>query len=176
MDAHVHMELNPEDREPPKQTDLGQRPLMRERAAAMVSAGITTARDLGGGAWLELELRDRINAGEVPGPRLLCAGQPITSPGGHCHFWGGEAADMDAANTVLTRQVAHGVDLIKVMATGGRMTRGSTPLEPQFDLPTLAGIVAAAHDHQLPVAAHCHGTAGIELAAQAGVTTIEHCS
>ena len=176
MDAHVHMELNPEHREPPKQTDLGQRPQMLERAAAMVRAGITTARDLGGGAWLELELRDRINAGEVPGPRLLCAGQPITSPQGHCHFWGGEAADIDAANAVLARQVEHGVDLIKVMATGGRMTRGSTPLEPQFDLATLTAIVASAQSHQLQVAAHCHGTAGIELAAQAGVKTIEHCS
>jgi imidazolonepropionase-like amidohydrolase len=176
MDAHVHMELNPEHREPPKQTDPGQRPQMLERAAAMVRAGITTARDLGGGAWLEFELRDRINAGEVIGPRLLCAGQPITSPRGHCHFWGGEAADIDAAKAVLARQVAHGADLIKVMATGGRMTRGSTPLAPQFDLETLAAIVATANSHQLSVAAHCHGTAGIELAARAGVTTIEHCS
>lgn len=176
MDAHVHMELNPEHREPPTQTDLGQPPQMLERAAAMVRAGITTARDLGGGAWLELALRDRINAGAAAGPRLLCAGQPITSPKGHCHFWGGEAADIDAATRVLERQVDHGVDLIKVMATGGRMTRGSTPLAPQFDLATLTAIIATAKSHQLPVAAHCHGTAGIELAAQAGVTTIEHCS
>ncbi len=51
------------------------------------------ARDLGGGEWLELELRDRIARGEIAGPRLLCAGQPVTSPGGHCHFWGGEAGD-----------------------------------------------------------------------------------
>jgi imidazolonepropionase-like amidohydrolase len=56
------------------------------------------------------------------------------------------------------------------------MTRGSTPLAPQFDLETLAAIVATANSHQLSVAAHCHGTAGIELAARAGVTTIEHCS
>jgi imidazolonepropionase-like amidohydrolase len=176
MDAHVHMELNPEHREPPKQTDLKQMPQMLERAAAMVRAGITTARDLGGGAWIELALRDRINSGDVPGPRLLCAGQPITSPQGHCHFWGGEAADIGAAKAVLKRQVEHGVDLIKVMATGGRMTRGSTPLAPQFDLSTLATIVATANSHHLRVAAHCHGTAGIEMAAQAGVTTIEHCS
>jgi len=175
-DAHVHMELDPNHRQAPKQTDLGQRPHMEERAKAMVCAGITTARDLGGGAWLELALRDRINAGETPGPRLLCAGQPITSPHGHCHFWGGEAEDAAAARTVIDRQVAHGVDLIKVMATGGTMTAGTTPMDAQFDLETLRAIVGAAAEHDLPVAAHCHGTTGIDFAAQAGVRTIEHCS
>jgi len=149
---------------------------MAERAAAMVSAGITTARDLGGGGWHELTLRDRIASGAVAGPRLLCAGQPVTTPGGHCHFWGGEAADLNSARQVIDRQVAHGVDLIKVMATGGMYTRGSNPAGAQFDLATLTGIVAAADAHGLPVAAHCHGTQGIEFAAAAGVRTIEHCS
>ena len=176
IDAHVHMELNPDHHKPPETTDPGQRPLMVERAAAMVRAGITTARDLGGGAWMELELRDRIATGEIPGPRLLCSGQPITCPEGHCHFWGGEAADTEEAKQVLARQVAKGVDLIKVMATGGRMTRGSDPLLPQFDLATLSAITATARANHLTVAAHCHGTAGIELAARAGVRTIEHCS
>ncbi|MCZ6711590.1 MAG: amidohydrolase family protein [Gammaproteobacteria bacterium] len=176
IDAHVHLELNPDHHKPPEKTDLGQRPLMVERAAAMVQAGITTARDLGGGAWLELELRDRIASAEIPGPRLLCAGQPITCPAGHCHFWGGEAADAVEVKAVLARQVAKGVDLIKVMATGGRMTRGSDPMKPQFDLATLSDITATARAHNLTVAAHCHGTEGIELAARAGVRTIEHCS
>jgi imidazolonepropionase-like amidohydrolase len=176
MDAHVHMELNPEHSKPPAHTDLNQQPQMEKRAREMVEAGITTARDLGGGAWLELKLRDRIAAGTVPGPRLICAGQPITSPGGHCHFWGGEAADLEQARGVLERQVSQGVDLIKVMASGGRMTKGSDPLKPQFDLETLRGIVARATDYGLPVAAHCHGTGAIEHAAKAGVSTIEHCS
>jgi imidazolonepropionase-like amidohydrolase len=176
IDAHVHLELNPDHHKPPEKTDLGQRPLMVERAAAMVRAGITTARDLGGGAWLELELRDRIASAEIPGPRLLCAGQPITCPAGHCHFWGGEAADAAEVKEVLDRQIAKGVDLIKVMATGGRMTRGSDPMKPQFDLATLSDITATARAHNLTVAAHCHGTEGIELAARAGVRTIEHCS
>ena len=149
---------------------------MMERAAAMVRAGITTARDLGGGAWLELGIRDRIAAGEVVGPRLLCSGQPITCPGGHCHFWGGEAGSTIEALSVLARQVSQGVDLIKVMATGGRMTSGSDALAAQFDLTTLSEITATAGAHGLPVAAHCHGTEGIELAARAGVATIEHCS
>lgn len=176
IDAHVHMVLNPDDRAPPAATDAPDTDAMAARAARMVEAGITTARDLGGGAWVELALRDRINAGEIPGPRLLCAGQPITCPQGHCHFWNGAAADADAAAAVAQRQIDRGVDWIKIMATGGRITKGSDPLQAQFDLATMRKIVATADAASLPVAAHCHGTAGIALAAQAGVTTIEHCS
>lgn len=175
-DAHVHMELNPDNHKPPESTEEGVIPLMQERAAKMARAGITTARDLGGGAWFELALRDSIARGELPGPRLLCSGQPITSPKGHCHFWGGEAANLAAAKGVLSRQVEKGVDLIKVMATGGRMTAGSNPADAQFSQSTLDAIVELARDHQLPVAAHCHGTEGIHRAAVAGVNTIEHCS
>lgn len=176
IDAHVHLELDPEARTPPRPDQARDAQAMAGRAAAMLDAGITTARDLGGGVWAELSLRDRIAAGEIPGPRLLCAGQPVTRPGGHCHFWGGEAADADAARAVIHRQVAHGVDLIKVMATGGMFTRGSDPAGAQFDLETLTAIADSAGRHGLPVAAHCHGTRGIELAARAGVRTIEHCS
>lgn len=176
MDAHVHMVLDPSRKDPPAPGEHGDPQAMRERAAMMVRAGITTARDLGGGGWLELELRDAIARGETPGPRLLCSGQPVTSVGGHCHFWGGEAQNLETARKVIDRQRAHGVDLIKVMATGGRFTRGSKPGAPQFPARTLAGIVAYARDHDLTVAAHCHGTTGIDHAVQAGVHTVEHCS
>ncbi len=176
MDAHVHMVLDPNRSSPPAADELPDPAAMRERATMMARAGITTARDLGGGAWLELELRDAIARGEVPGPRLLCSGQPVTSAGGHCHFWGGEAADVAAARSVIDRQVAHRVDLIKVMATGGRFTRGSRPHAPQFELPVLSEIVGYARDQGLSVAAHCHGTPGIDAAVRAGVHSIEHCS
>jgi len=179
IDAHVHMVLDPDVRDPLAQTapDRAARvAAMERRAAEMVRAGITTARDLGGGEWLELELRDRIARGEALGPRLVCAGQPVTSPGGHCHFWGGIAADVDAAAAVIARQHERNVDLIKVMATGGTMTKGTTPRDAQFDRETLAAIVALARERGYPVAAHCHGTAGIRFAAAAGVDTIEHCS
>jgi len=179
IDAHVHMVLDPSIGS--LQEQLAQAPaLIRDkmvrRAGEMVRHGITTARDLGGGNWLELELRDRINAGEVLGPRLLCAGQPITSVGGHCHFWGGEAADLAAAREVIGRQHAHGVDLIKIMATGGMQTPNSEPKDAQFDQATTTAIVATATALGYPVAAHCHGTQGIRQAANAGVASIEHCS
>jgi imidazolonepropionase-like amidohydrolase len=175
----VHMVLDPAVRDPlaqPRGHPEAELAAMAERAAAMVRAGITTARDLGGGDWLELALRDGIARGEYPGPRLLCAGQPVTSPRGHCHFWGGEAATLADAAAVIARQHEHAVDLIKVMASGGNLTAGSTPRLAQYDVPTLTGIVAEARRLGYPVAAHCHGTAGIRNAVEAGVATIEHCS
>lgn len=179
IDAHVHLCLDPEIRNPAEQS-RGSRESellgMQARALSMVRGGITTARDLGGGKWLELELRDQIAAGTSAGPRLLCAGQPVTSPRGHCHFWGGEAEDLPAALEVIDRQVRRGTDLIKVMATGGNLTPGSSPKDAQFDLETLSAIVAASTSAGRHVAAHCHGTAGIAHACDAGVRTIEHCS
>ncbi len=179
IDAHVHLCLNPEVRDPlahglqDKNITLAQ---IRERVALMLRSGITTARDLGGGAYLELQVRDEVNAGATPGCRLICSGQPITSVQGHCHFWGGEAGSQDEALAVLERQHQMGVDLIKVMATGGNMTPGSTPADSQFDLECLKAIVNTASAHGYHVAAHCHGTQGIGFAAKAGVTTVEHCS
>ena len=92
IDAHVHLGLDPSVTDPfahgrvPKDQQLEA---MRQRTRDMLRAGVTTARDLGGGAWLELKVRDEIASGQHLGTRLLCAGQPLTSPGGHCHFWGG---------------------------------------------------------------------------------------
>jgi len=107
---------------------------------------------------------------------LICAGQPITSPGGHCHFWGGEADSIEEAIEVINRQALASVDLIKVMVTGGSMTPKSRPSDSQFDLDFLLKIVGEAKRLNYPVAAHCHGSDGILKATKAGVSTIEHCS
>jgi imidazolonepropionase-like amidohydrolase len=179
IDCHVHLCLDPTIFDPQAQsrgTDAEELAAMAARAESMLRAGITTARDLGGGRFLELALRDAIARGEALGPRLLCAGQPVTSPRGHCHFWGGEAADVDAARAVIDRQRERGVDLIKVIATGGNLTRGSKPREAQYDDATLAAIVAYARELGYRIASHCHGTAGIRASAAACVTTIEHCT
>jgi len=179
IDAHVHITLDPglttieeQERLAPEAREQG----MRDRALAMVRAGITSARDLGGGAWLELELRDQIARGELAGPRLICAGQPITSPGGHCHFWGGEARGPEAVREVVRRQLDHGVDWVKVMATGGVNTKNTRVDQAQLEPDELAALVDEASRGGRSVAAHCHGTQGIRLATAAHVRTIEHCS
>lgn len=179
IDAHIHLCLDPEVSDPlahGKKDPAIQLEDMRTRARAMVAAGITTARDLGGGQWLELTVRDEIATGVTVGPRLICAGQPITSVGGHCHFWGGEAADTEAALEVLERQVENGTDLIKIMVTGGNITPGSKPVDSQFGDETVLEVVSKAGGFDKHVAAHCHGTDGIRQAAIAGVRTVEHCS
>ena len=176
MDAHVHLELDPAAKEPPAADAPRDLEAMANRAEKMVRAGITTARDLGGGVWAEFSVRDRILAGEIPGPRLVCAGQPITSMGGHCHFWGGEVETIEQAKAFMEQQIDKGADLLKIMATGGRFTPNSSPSKAQFSQPFMTELVAAANAKQLTVAAHCHGSEGIRYAAFAGVTTIEHCS
>ena len=179
IDAHVHMTLDPAIGRPADQLALPVEQVragMEVRARAMVMAGITTARDLGGGEWLEIELRDRIAKGELPGPRLLCAGQPITVRGGHCYFWGGIVAGPDETAEAIARQVEHGADWIKVMATGGVITQGSGVRDVQFSREELEQVRAQADRHGRRVAAHCHGTEGIRNAVEARLRTIEHCS
>jgi imidazolonepropionase-like amidohydrolase len=179
IDAHVHLTLDPSISSLPAQLSIPEPTVVAgsaTRAEQMVRAGITTARDLGGGAWLEVALRDRIDVGELAGPRLLCAGQPLTPVGGHCHFWGGEVDGADSVRAVIERQLDKKVDWIKVMATGGVNTKGYSIREAQFDTDQLVAIREQAQSSGLPVAAHCHGTAGIRNAVAARVASIEHCS
>merc|ERR1711998_757416 len=103
-----------------------------------------------------LSLRDAIEQGLVLGPRLVCAGQPITVPNGHCHQWGGAVRTMQDARDVVRRQVDKGVNYIKVMATGGMKTAGTKPELAQFSEEDLQAITSIANSHGLPVAAHAH--------------------
>ena len=179
IDSHVHMVLDPFIFSVEAQLNQSHaliRDKMAQRAMRMVQCGITTARDLGGGDWLELDLRNRIRNKEIIGPRLLCSGRPITSVGGHCFFWGGEAESESAAHRIIDLNQEKGVDLIKVMATGGNFTKQSSPGRAQFTESELESIVNYAGDCGYKVAAHCHGTEGIANATRAGVQTIEHCS
>lgn len=159
-------------------TDTPGRMLLRMAAAArrMLEAGITTARDLGAPTELAIELRNGVRAGLVPGPDLVVSGAPITTTGGHCHFMGGEADGELEVRKRVRALCRAGVDWIKVMATGGNMTRGTNVLAPQYTVAELTAIVEESHRLGRRVAAHCHGSAGIRFAVEAGVDTLEHCS
>ena len=179
IDAHVHLELDPTLRTPADQLAVPEdtlREAMRVRAREMLFAGITTARDCGGGRHREHSLRTQIDAGQQLGPRLLCCGQPITTPGGHCDFWGGAVTTRVDIDRMVGLQVEAGSDWIKVMATGGVFTPNSRARDSQFDLSRLVSIVDAAGRAGRSVAAHCHGTQGIADAVRAGARTIEHAS
>lgn len=141
--------------------------------AAQVAAGVTTVRDLGDVAYRTLAHRGR----EAEGlPRVVAAGPPITIPLGHCHFLGGEV-DPDDPPTVeraMAERVERGVDLVKVMASGGFLTPGSDQLGAQFEVVALRHIVDAAHAAGLRVTAHTHSVAGAEVAVEAGADGLEH--
>ncbi len=144
-------------------------------ARLALAAGVTTVQDVGDGDYLVVDVRNEVS-GDPMLPRILASGPPITSVGGHCHFLGGsETRPADVAATVR-EHAERGVDLIKVMASGGNVTPGSLPWDSQFDRETLRAIVTEAARHGLGVAAHGHGVQAIWDSVEAGVASIEHCT
>lgn len=143
-----------------------------DNARRALAGGVTTVRDLGDRGWVTLGLRDRPDL-----PAIVAAGPPITRTDGHCWYLGGGADDEDALRAAITERAERGVDVVKVMVTGGVLTVGRYPVSAtQFSLDELRLLVDASHAAGLPVAAHCHGVAGIEAALAVGVDSIEHCS
>jgi imidazolonepropionase-like amidohydrolase len=179
VDSHVHLGFDggpkPAARMRSETGEL-QLVLMLRSARELLGVGVTTARDLGAPAYLDVVVRDAIAAGMARGPRMVVAGSPITVTGGHCWFMGGEADSEDDLRRMVRTHHKHGTNLIKVMVTGGFMTSGSAPWYAQFTTAQLAVIVEEAGRVDKPVAAHVHGIEGIRRAVEAGVTTLEHCS
>lgn len=130
-------------------------------------AGVTTVRDLGDRDFRTLAFRGR------PGmPRVVASGPPVTTPGGHCHFLGGAVnGDLRAA---VANRLERGVDVVKVMASGGFATPGTDQMGAQFSVAELARLVDEAHAAGIPVVAHAHSLLGMENALAAGVDGIEH--
>lgn len=179
IEGHAHLCFNSaSDWRTVYDTDTPGRMLLRMAAngRSMLSAGITTVRDLGAPTTLAIEMRDAFASGLASGPDLLVSGAPITTTGGHCWFMGGEADGELELRKAVRGLVKAGVDWIKVMATGGSMTRGTNTLAAQYGVDELRAVVEEAHRLRRRVAAHCHGTAGIRVAVEAGVDCLEHCS
>ncbi len=149
-------------------------------------AGFTTLRNVGAYDYQDVALRNAINAGEVPGPRLAVSGPSIGITGGHCdsnvlnHAFKeksqGVADGPWSARLKVREHVKYQVDVIKFCATGGVFSKGTKVGQRQYTLEEMKAIVDEAHTHGRTVAAHAHGTEGIEFAIQAGVDSIEHAS
>jgi imidazolonepropionase-like amidohydrolase len=159
-------------------------------ARATLEAGFTTVRDVGTfRAFVDVALRDAIEAGVTPGPRMMCAGCYVTSSTGGGDI-PGLAVDVDAvlprdlrfgvANSAdevrrVVREILHrGADMIKVIATGAVLTEGTTPGAPEFTQEQIHAAVEEAAHYDAHVAAHAHGAVGIKNAVRAGVRSIEH--
>ncbi len=135
--------------------------------ALQVAGGVTTVRDLGDVSYRTLDHRDAARRGL---PRIVAAGPPVTVPDGHCHFLGGALVGPGGFRTAVVERVEHGVDVVKVMASGGFLTPGSDQLGAQFTVDELRELTEVAHDAGLPVLAHAHSLVAIERLSRPGWT------
>lgn len=156
-------------------------------AERTLSAGFTTVRNVGAGDFADVALRDAINAGAVPGPRMYVSGPSVSIIGGHCadnnllpndfHMLGeGVATGPWEMRAKVRTNIKYGADLIKTCSTGGVFSKGTVPGAEQNTVEEISAIVAEAHQRGIKVASHAHGNAGIKNAIKAGVDTIEHAS
>ncbi|KAJ4468247.1 hypothetical protein J3R30DRAFT_3560395 [Lentinula aciculospora] len=180
FDCHVHLAMDPSKLS--ATADLGVfskedlRIRMERNALKVLDAGVTTVRDLGSPGTICTELRKSVLEWRTFGPRILCANAPITVPGGHAHTWGGVAVGVDECRAEAQKRISEGVNVIKVMSTGGFLSPGSRPAEACYSVEELKAIAIEAHAHGIPVTTHATGVEGIRRAVQAGFDCIEHCS
>jgi len=155
-----------------------------KNAKLTLEAGFTAVRNVGASGYSDIAVRDAINAGDVPGPRISASGPAIGVTGGHAdstllapefHSKADGIADGVPALMGKTREVVkYGADCIKIVATGGVLSKGDAPEATQFSDEEIRAVVAEAHRLGRKVAAHAHGAAGIKQAVLAGVDSIEH--
>ena len=186
IDVHTHLTGNPDFDTYHELTQTNAKEAINGvvNARTTLLAGFTSVRNVGAEGYTDVDLRDAINSGQVPGPHMLVSGPALGITGGHCdnnllpieyHQIGDGVADGIAEVQHKVRQnIKYGADLIKICATGGVLSKGDDPQASQYTLEEMQAIVADAHRLGRKVAAHAHGAQGIEWAAKAGVDSIEH--
>ncbi len=161
-------------------------------ARKTLMAGFTTVRDVGSAPFAAVDLRDTINEGYIPGPRIVASGPGISITGGHgdlnnysplvsMQMYPGarEAGIADGSEELrhtIRLQVKYGVDVIKILATGGVLSKGDNPGAAHYTYDELKTAADTAHMLGRKIAAHAHGTEGIKNAILAGIDSIEHAS
>ena len=188
MDMHTHVISNVDTyffagyfQSPHRQTIGGV-----VNAKKTLLAGFTTIRNVGASDYADVALRNAINDGEIPGPRMAVSGPGLGITGGHCdrnvlnHAFeersDGVADGPWAVREQVRKNVKYGVDLTKFCATGGVFSKGTKVGMTQYTLEEMQAIVDESHTHERKVAAHAHGNEGIKRAILAGVDSIEHAS
>jgi imidazolonepropionase-like amidohydrolase len=178
IDTHVHLcgdsGLGALDRLPTF-SDEELNAVIEDALCVHLAAGVTTVRDLGDRRWAVVDWRDR-NQATTAAPTVLASGPPITSPRGHCWNMGGEAQGAHALRRAVRERAERGVDIVKIMASGGANTQGTDATRPQFTVEELRVVVDEAHAAGLGVTAHAHPLTAIRDALAAGVDAIEHCT
>jgi imidazolonepropionase-like amidohydrolase len=177
IDAHIHicMDGSPD----PVAAGLTESPIITtlkaaESARRTLMAGVTTVRDMGGKDGIDFGLRQAIDSGLIPGPRMLISGRLICMTGGHGWQIGLEANGPDEVRKAAREQIKAGVDIVKLMATGGVLTPAVEPGSEQLTEEELRAGVEEAHKAGKKTATHAMGTRGIQNALRAGIDSIEH--
>ena len=159
-----------------------------EFARRTLQAGFTTVRDVGSTDYVDVALRNSINAGIVPGPRMLVAAYALGARGGHCDLTGfpymlfgresgiaeGVASGPAAFRDAVRMQIKYGADVIKTCATGGVLSLADDVDTPQLTQDEMDAIVEEAHRLRRKTAAHAHGAEGAKVAIRAGIDSIDH--
>ena len=186
IDLHTHLNDEPEFHGVAFHTLSAPRmAIIGAKGARMtLDVGFTAVRNVGSSHYADVALRDGINAGDVPGPRMQVSGPMIGSTGSHCDYTylapEFHYADEGVANGVAAVQekvrevLKYGADWVKFCASGGVFSQGDLPDDVQFSPEEMVAIVEEGHRHGKKVAAHAHGTRAIIEAVKAGVDTIEH--
>ena len=186
IDCHVHLTLKPSSFgyellgiSEARQTLNGA-----ANARKTLLAGFTTVRNVGAWGFTDVALRDAINEGDIPGPRMLVSGMPLSITGGHFDNnllpWEYHASFFSVADGVegvqhkVREDIKYGADLIKFMASGGVLSKGDDPQASQYSREEMEMIVREAHRLGRKVATHAHGAQSILWATEAGVDSIEH--
>lgn len=171
IDAHVHLVCDSRpgalDR---AAVDPDPGRVIAESLQRQLAAGVTTVRDLGDRNFAVVDHRSRIVAERRTEPTVIASGPPLTPPAGHCHFLGGVVDGSAAITRAIREHADRGVDLIKVMASGGMSTPGTATVEIQFTDAELAQIVREGHAAGLPVTAHATGSAPSSRPSRPGST------
>ncbi|HEY4546529.1 MAG TPA: amidohydrolase family protein [Pedomonas sp.] len=188
IDTHTHVTANATDDSYGGLATSIPRATVRGVANAqkMLLAGFTTIREVGAPGYADIAIRDAIEAGEVPGPRMLVAGPSLGITGGHCDNnllppeyndrGEGVADGVNEVRRAVRRNVKYGVDVIKYCGTGGVFSKGTKVGAQQFTEEEVKALIDEAHMHGRKVAVHAHGTDGIKVALRNGVDTVEHAS
>jgi imidazolonepropionase-like amidohydrolase len=177
MNAHAHVCLDGgPDPEAALRAENRSETVVRTAARldATLRSGVTTIRDVGAPDGIDIELARLVDAGEIPGPRVIPSGRVVTMTGGHGWWIGLEADGPDAVRRATRENLRAGAGSIKLMATGGMMTGGRQAGQPQLTVDEMAAAVEEAHKRGVPVAAHAESRIGILNAVRAGVDSVEH--
>ncbi len=177
VNAHVHLEMSGEPNTMAAIASMTQNQRVLhavENVAKTLRSGVTTVRDVGSSYGIAADIRDAIQADRIPGPRMRVSGYVLCMTGGHGYFVGREIDGPWDARKAVREQMKGGADCIKMIATGGVLTKGAVPGIAQLMPEELAAGIDEAHRHGLRVASHAIGTEGIKNALRAGIDSIEH--